>query len=129
MDYAYMNESLPLLASHLRISIAENEANSGEKVALPRAIATDNDIEFWREWVNNCLVLVAAGKVRRDREGRRDDSYLLKPCMVICLICIFSQVPLWLDQAMQNCAYVKWSKDELWIRKDATRDPANASPN
>lgn len=117
MDYAYMNESLPLLTAHLRISITQNEANSGEKVALPRAIATDNDIEFWREWVNNCLVLVAAGQVRRDGEDRRDGSCLLKPWMVICLICIFAQLPLWLDQAMQDCACVKWLKINLGYEK------------
>jgi len=74
-----MNESLPLLAPHLRVSIAEDKPDGGEEITLPRAIATDNDIELWREWINNGLVLVAAGKVRREDRGQWVAPCLLKP--------------------------------------------------
>lgn len=125
-----MNESLPLLAPHLRVGITENEADGSEEIAFSRAIATDNDIELWRERINYSLVLVAAGKVRRDGKGKRVASCLLKPWMVICLMCIFSQSPQRPDESMQNSAYVdRLYKLNSGLGKDAERDdPNNASP-
>lgn len=83
-----MNESLPLLTPHLRISIAENESNGGEKVTLPGAIATNNYIELWGERVDNRLVLVTAKEVSGRQGTRKSNPCLLNPWMVICLICI-----------------------------------------
>lgn len=42
-----MKESIPLLAAHLRVSITEDETDSGEEVALSRAIASNDHIMLW----------------------------------------------------------------------------------
>jgi hypothetical protein len=55
-----MDESLSFLSSHLRVCITEDESNGSEEVALPGAIATNNDIELGREWIDDGLVLIAA---------------------------------------------------------------------
>lgn len=68
-----MDKSLPLLASHLRISITEDEPDGCEEVAFPGAIATDYYIQFWREWVDDCLVLVAVEEVRAVCGGDEND--------------------------------------------------------
>jgi hypothetical protein len=44
----------------LSVRITENEADGREEIALPGAIATNNDVQFWREGVDDSLVLVAA---------------------------------------------------------------------
>jgi hypothetical protein len=55
-----VQERLTLLAAHLGIGIAKNESNSGEEVALARAIASNNNVSARRKGLNNGLVLVAA---------------------------------------------------------------------
>lgn len=55
-----MDEGLSLLTAHLRVCIAEDEANRSEEITLARSIATDDDIEFGGKWVDDGLVLVAA---------------------------------------------------------------------
>lgn len=54
-----MKKRLSLLATHLCIGIAENKPNCSEKIALAGSIATDNDIQFRREWFHDRLILVA----------------------------------------------------------------------
>lgn len=53
-----MKKSLSLLATHLRVCIAQNEPNSGEKVTLARTVTANDDIVFGREGFNDRLVLV-----------------------------------------------------------------------
>jgi hypothetical protein len=53
-----MKKSLPLLATHLRVCIAQNETNGGEKVTLARTVTADDDIVFGRKGFNDGLVLV-----------------------------------------------------------------------
>ena len=87
-----MDEGLPLLASHLRIGVAENETNSGKEIALPRSIAADDNVEFGREGVDDGLIFVAGD--RQDLSsgslviGGLGSPHLLKPWIVICLMCI-----------------------------------------
>jgi hypothetical protein len=57
---AYVQESLSLLAAHLSVGIAQNESDGGEKVTLSGTIATNDNIVFGREGLDNGLVLVAA---------------------------------------------------------------------
>ena len=57
-----MQQSLSLLSSHLSICIAEDKTDSGEKIALPRAVATNDDIVFGREGLDDGLVFVAIFK-------------------------------------------------------------------
>lgn len=59
----YVKQSLTLLASHLSVCIAEDETNCGEEVTLARAIATDDNIVFGREGLDDRLVLVAMEEV------------------------------------------------------------------
>lgn len=64
-----MKESIPLLTAHLRVSITEDETDSGEEVALSRAIASNDHIMLWRERLNNGLIFVTTldisiGKLR-----------------------------------------------------------------
>lgn len=54
-----MKESLSLFATHLCVRITEHEANRGEEVALPRAIAANDDIVFGREGLDDGLIFVA----------------------------------------------------------------------
>lgn len=42
-----MKESIPLLATHLRIGVAEDESDCGEEVTLPRAIASNDHVVLW----------------------------------------------------------------------------------
>jgi len=60
-----MEQSLPLLTSHLRIRVAQNEANRSKQVALARTISADNNVVLPGEWFNHSLILVAgrAGSV------------------------------------------------------------------
>lgn len=60
----YVKQSLALFPSHLRVGIAQNEANSGEKVALSGTIAADNDIVFGRKGFNDRLVFVAIDRIK-----------------------------------------------------------------
>lgn len=62
-----MEESAPLFAPHLCISIAEYETDGGEEIALPRAIAANDNVVFRRERLDDCLILVAIGIL--DRNG------------------------------------------------------------
>ena len=55
----YVKESIPLLATHLRIGVAEDESDSGEEVTLSRAIASNDHIVLWRKGLNNGLLFVA----------------------------------------------------------------------
>lgn len=54
-----MEETLALLTAHLRVCIAEDEANRREEVTLSRSIAADDDVGLGREGLNDRLVLVA----------------------------------------------------------------------
>ena len=54
-----MKKSIALFATHLCVSIAENKSDSGEEVALPRAVAPNDDIVLWRERINRSLIFVA----------------------------------------------------------------------
>ena len=54
-----MQESLPLLAAHLRVCIAEHEADGRKEITLPRAITTDNYIVLRGEWLDYGLFFVA----------------------------------------------------------------------
>jgi len=88
---AYVKKSLSLFATHLRVCIAQDESDGGEEVALAGTIATDNDIMLGRERLNDGLVLVAVGASCQKvllRDKRDDQTYLLKPWMMICLICM-----------------------------------------
>ena len=42
-----MKQSVPLLATHLRVGIAQDETDCSEKVTLPRAIASNDHIVLW----------------------------------------------------------------------------------
>jgi hypothetical protein len=55
-----VEQALAFFAAHLGVGIAEDESHRREKVALPGAIATDNDIGFRREWLDDGLLFVAA---------------------------------------------------------------------
>lgn len=75
----------------MRVSVAEDESDSGEEVALPRAIASNDHIVLWREGLNNGLLFIAMlllAYEKYDANGAR--WYLLKPCMIICLMYILS---------------------------------------
>ena len=91
-----MQEGLSFFATHLGIGIAEDKSNCGEEVTLARAVATDDDIVFWRKGLDDGLVLVAitgACQIQRDQPMRKKSTfYLLKPWMMICLMCMFSSV-------------------------------------
>lgn len=54
-----MQKSLPLLATHLCICIAQDEPNGSEEVALAGAIAPHDHVVFRRKGFNDCLLLVA----------------------------------------------------------------------
>jgi hypothetical protein len=60
----YVKQSLALFPSHLRVGIAQNEANSGEKITLSRTIAADNDIVFWGKGFDDRLVFVTIERAR-----------------------------------------------------------------
>ena len=63
-----MYKSLSLFATHLRVGITQDKANGGEEVTLARTIAAHDYIELGGEGVDNCLVLVAAIKVRSSQK-------------------------------------------------------------
>lgn len=73
-----MEEALPLLATHLGIGIAEDEADGGEEVALSGAIAADDDVGLGGEGLNDDLFFVAARGVsdgmRASIETDADDA-------------------------------------------------------
>lgn len=54
-----MEETLALFTAHLRVCIAEDEANRREEVTLSRSIAADDDVSLGRKGLNDRLVLVA----------------------------------------------------------------------
>jgi len=54
-----MKQSLPLFLAHLRVCIAEYEADRREEVTLARAIAPNNDIVLGGERFYHSLLLVA----------------------------------------------------------------------
>jgi hypothetical protein len=86
-----MQESLTLLAAHLSVGIAQNESNSGEEVTLARTITTNDNIVLWREGLDDGLVFVAARASCQKRswlEMGVKSTHLLKPWIMICLICI-----------------------------------------
>lgn len=57
-----MKKSLSLLAHQVSVRITQDETNGGEEVTLARTIATDNDIVFRREGLDDRLVLVASNR-------------------------------------------------------------------
>lgn len=57
-----MKKSLPLFSAHMGVGIAKDKADSGEEVAFPGSIATDDDIVLGREGLDNRLILIAAPK-------------------------------------------------------------------
>lgn len=77
----------------MSVGIAKNKPNGGKEVTLARPIAPNDHIVFWRERLDNGLVLVAAVKTeisrvfgRRISEPSSRHTHLLKPWMIICLI-------------------------------------------
>ena len=54
-----MKKGVPFFATHLRVSITEDKSDSGEEVALSRAIASNDHVVFWREGFNDGLLFVA----------------------------------------------------------------------
>ena len=54
-----MKKRLSLLATHLRIGIAKNKPNRSKEITLAGPIATDDDVQFRREWFDDRLVLIA----------------------------------------------------------------------
>jgi hypothetical protein len=91
-----VQQGLALLPAHVGVRIAEDKPDRSEEITLARTIAPDDDIGAWRKWFYDGLILVA---VRRGVSGleiqrfRRVSAYLLKPWMMICLICIFALAP------------------------------------
>ena len=81
------------------IGITEDEADSREEVALAGAVASHNHIVLWRKGLNYSLFFVAVFtsdcpipdvhevNASVDAKGL-DKTYLLKPWMIICLICM-----------------------------------------
>lgn len=54
-----MNKALPLFAAETRaVGIAEDESDGCEEIRFARTITTDNHIQFWRERVDDSLILV-----------------------------------------------------------------------
>lgn len=53
-----MQESLPLLPTHMSVGIAEDKANGREEVTLPRPIAAHDDIVLGGERLDDRLVFV-----------------------------------------------------------------------
>ena len=86
-----MKQRLALFPAHLSICIAEDETNSGEEVGLSGTIATDDDIALGREGLDDCLLLVTL-RLSGILTGTflASMAYLLKPWMIICLICILA---------------------------------------
>lgn len=54
-----MEKTLALFTAHLRVCIAEDEANRREEVTLSRSITADDDVCLGGEGLNDRLVLVA----------------------------------------------------------------------
>jgi hypothetical protein len=54
-----VQQGLALLAAHVFVVVAEHEAHGGEKVALARAIATDDNVALCRKGLDLGLVFVA----------------------------------------------------------------------
>lgn len=54
-----MKESLSLFPAKMGVGIAEDETNRREEITLARTIAADDDIVFWREGLDDRLILVA----------------------------------------------------------------------
>ena len=46
------------------VRITKDEADGGEEVTLSRPIAPNDHIMFWRERLDNSLILVAAVKIQ-----------------------------------------------------------------
>ena len=74
-----MKESLALLATHLRICIAEDESNGGEEIAFAGSIATDDHIVAGRERFYHSLVLVAVEPLACDFTLLRGDILPFEP--------------------------------------------------
>lgn len=60
-----MKKSLSLLSTEVSVGITEDEPNRREEVTLARTIAANDDIVFWRERLDDCLVLVAVGEINQ----------------------------------------------------------------
>lgn len=107
-----MKKSLSLFATHLCVCIAQDESDGGEEVALSGAIATDYDIVLGRERLNDGLVLVAVGascQKRNPRHANHGQTYLLKPWIMICLICMVAAHTMrgiYVRAAVMNCKKV-----------------------
>ena len=54
-----MQQCLPFLSAHLCICIAENKADSGEEIALARAITPNDNVVLRGERFDDSLLLVA----------------------------------------------------------------------
>lgn len=87
-----MEKTLALFTAHLRVCIAEDEANRREEVTLSRSITADNDVRLGGKGLNDRLVLVATA-LSQHMHHHHDVSlggaaipHLLKPWMMICLI-------------------------------------------
>lgn len=75
---ALVEEGLALLASELGVGIAEDEADRGEEVTLPRPVATDDNVRPGREGLDDGLILVA-GRWVSLRSAARGDASLIVP--------------------------------------------------
>lgn len=73
------------------VRITEDETDGRKEITLARTIAADDDIVFWREGLDDRLILVAtrafsSANVYLISQGRwLACTYLLKPWMIICL--------------------------------------------
>ena len=54
-----MEERTSLLATHLRVRIAEHKSYCREEITLPGAVAPHNDIVLGRKWFDYRLLLIA----------------------------------------------------------------------
>ena len=53
-----MEERLPVFAAELLVCIAQHETDSGEEIGFAGAIATDDDVVFGAEGLDDRLVFV-----------------------------------------------------------------------
>jgi hypothetical protein len=92
-----VKKRLSLFATHLSICIAEDESDGGKEVTLARTIATNDDICLRGEGFDNRLFLVATIPLALLPKVQYS-PYLLKPWIMICLICILAHQARWTAQ-------------------------------
>ena len=90
-----MEQSPAFFATELRVGIAEDESDGGEKVGFAGAIASNDHVVLGREGLDDGLVFVTASDVSSGfrRVSGLCATYDLKPWMMICLIYILPRLP------------------------------------